>query len=109
MSESRTMLSRVTPGPVTLSQRGTTVPTNVTSDTAGKLPMRLDVPNRIISDLLLFNASPLWQSQECKQRIACLQSAELNSQVVRGHSGTTGIISLLLQRNPVIQRSTDNR
>ena len=29
---------------------------------------RLDVTSRIVSDLPLFKASPLWQSQECKQR-----------------------------------------
>jgi len=38
-----------------------------TPGTGGKLRMRLDVPSRIDSDLLLFKASSLWQSQECSE------------------------------------------
>ena len=49
-------MSRVTPRAAILSERGTTVPATVTSDTTGKLRMWLDVPIRIISDLLLFKA-----------------------------------------------------
>lgn len=51
-----------------VADRGSTVPATVTSDTAGKLQLRLDVPSRISSDLLLFKASQLRQSQEYRER-----------------------------------------
>jgi len=42
------------------------VPAIFTPVNRGKLHRRVDVPNKIVSDLSLLSANPLWQNQECK-------------------------------------------
>jgi len=42
------------------------VPAIFTPVKRGKLHRRVDVPNKIVSDLSLLSANPLWQNQECK-------------------------------------------
>ena len=59
MVSERQVAPRVTPRVTILSERGTIDPAMATPGTGGKLRMRLDVPSRIDSDLLLFKASPL--------------------------------------------------
>jgi len=79
------LLSRVAPRVTMQSERGMIDPAMATSDTGGKLRMRLDVPSRIDSDLLRFKASPLWQSQECSE---CRQDSRTLSWTVRSSVDT---------------------
>jgi len=53
------LLSRVTPRVTILSERETTVPAILTSVRGGKLWRRVDVPNKMDSDLPLLRPSPL--------------------------------------------------
>ena len=57
------LLSRVTRRVTILSERGTTVPAILTPVRGGKLRRRVDVPNKMDSDLPLLRPSPLWQNQ----------------------------------------------
>jgi len=78
------LLSRVTPMVIILSEGRTGVPAIFTSVKGGKLPRRVDVPNKMVSDLSLLTANPLWQNQECKNRRhdSSVQSANLASQSI---------------------------
>ena len=53
------LLSRVTPRVTILSERGTTVPAILTPVRGGKLRRRVDVPNKMDSNLPLLRPSSL--------------------------------------------------